>query len=213
MEQQFRSSFIPKKPITAPVRSARPKPLGVAFVAASMLLIIAAASAGGAFGFEQYLKGQIQERVAALERNRSQLQPELIDELRRADARIQHANTLLREHVAISPVFSLLEESTLFNVQYTGFSYATGPDGSIVLSMAGKAPSFRSLALQARSFEGNQSFSDVVFSEIAVDDTGRVGFKVDLNVAQSVLGYDNWFEDSAASMPMVEIPETSTTTP
>ena len=214
MEPQFKSSFIPKKPVSpVSMRQVRSRPMGLLFVLSSVIFVATVVMAGGVFGYGEYLKKDIANKSAALEVARRDLQPALIEEIRRLDARIRHANSLLSNHLALSPLFGLLEESTLFNVQFTDFSYVFNPEGGVTLNLKGLVPSFGSLALQSDVLYRNPTFSRVSFSSVDLDEEGNVVFDLDLDVDSAVIAYRNLVEASGALpeiLPQEDIVSTST---
>lgn len=201
MEPQFKTSFIPKKPI-APVSSRRMRsvPLGILFAGASIVLIAALLVAGAAFGYGKYLEQDIAKKSAALELARSDLQPGLIAELQRLDARMEQVSGLLNNHLALSPVFTLLEDSTTLSVQYTKFGYLIDPDGGVMLALSGKTSGFERLAVQSDVLQRNPTFTDVTFTNLAVDEFGAVTFDLALTVDVALVAYQNLVAESAEIM-------------
>lgn len=214
MEPQFKSSFIPKKPVSpVSMRQMKSRPMGLLFVLSAVIFAAAVAMAGGIFGYGEYLKQDIAKKSAELEVARRDLQPALIEEIRRLDARIRHANTLLSNHLALSPLFSLLEESTLFNVQFTDFSYVFNPEGGVTLKLKGLVPSFASLALQSDVIYRNPTFSRVAFSAVNLDEEGNVLFDLALDVDSAVIAYRNLLEASEGMMQSLPQEVVGTSTP
>jgi len=226
MEPQFKSSFIPKKPV-APVsmRQVKSRSMGLLFVLSGVILAATVLMAAGIFGYGEYLKSDIDTKSQALARERQELQPALIEEIRRLDARMRHAEGILSNHLALSPLFTLLEESTLFNVQYTDFSYTFNPEGGVTLELKGKAPSFAALTLQSDVlYRKNTTFKEVEFSSVNLDEEGNVIFELALDVDSAVIAYRNLVEantnfmeslppQSSSGTSTVESATASSTTP
>lgn len=205
MEPQFKSSFIPKKPVASvSMRQVRSKPLGILFFIAAMLLTASILLAGAVLGYGEYLRRAVDMKSQALEEARSNLEPAVIEDLRRLDARMQHTKGVLRNHLALSPVFELLEEHTTRSVQYDTFSYLFSPGGDVELSFSGKAASFASLAFQSDVFNRVPMFTSATFSNLSVDELGRVGFSLKLIVDPAAISYANIV--SAMNVPQQTIP-------
>jgi hypothetical protein len=207
MEPQFKSSFIPKKPVSSvSMRQVRSKPLGILFFISAMALTASLLLVGAVFGYGEYLRRAIETKSQALEEARSNLQPALIEELRRLDARMQHTKGVLRNHLALSPVFELLEENTARSVQYDTFSYLFTPGGDIELSFTGKAASFTSLAFQSDVFNRVSMFVSATFSNLTVDELGRVGFSLKLIVDPAAISYSNLVSAMNVSRETIPLP-------
>lgn len=177
MEPQFRTSFVPKKPVNTTVRkTARRVPLGLLFVLTLVAFLAAIVLAIVIFLYQQYLGNSIARKGQELEAARATFEPALIQELTRLDARLETADTLLNRHTALTRLYAFLENNTLQNVQFRNFRYNMLPDGNIVLSMGGRARSFASVALQSDVFGSSDVIRSPVFENLNVDDTGDVVF-------------------------------------
>lgn len=208
MEPQFKSSFIPKAPVTpTSQRQMRSRPLGVLFFLASVALVGIVVLTGGVFGYGRYLEEAKQDKSDELNRTRQDFQPALIEELRRVSSRMAYAQTLINRHLALSPLFKLLETSTLYNVQYLSFAYAEEPEGGLMLKLEGKTRDFKSLAQQAKVLSQDASLRDVTFSNFAVDEKGDVHFMLALMVNPDVVSYRNLVEplSPAPTAPLEEV--------
>lgn len=217
MEPQFKSSFIPKKPV-APVsmRQTRAKPVGFLFVAASIILIACVAMAAGIFGYGMYLQKNLTQKQDALKIAQRDLQPALVQEIRRLDARLRHAKQLLSNHLALSPVFTLLEKSTLTSVQFTNFNYVFNPEGGVTLELSGIAPSFGALALQSDVLYRDPTYTTVEFTTVNLDAEGNVVFDLSLDIDAAVAGYRNLIMTSDSveeTMAPADVPAATTTVP
>ena len=212
MEPQFKSSFIPKKPVSpVSMRQTRSKPVGFLLVLSSVVLVATALLAGGLFGYGIYLKNDLVLKQEALKIAKRDLQPALVQEIRRVDARLRHSQQLIENHLALSPVFSLLERSTLTSVQFTNFAYVFNPEGGVTLELSGIAPSFAALALQSDVLYGNPTtYKSVEFATVNLDAEGRVIFDLNLDIDRTVVGYKNLISTTNLE-DTIELPQASST--
>lgn len=191
MEPQFKSSFIPKKPI-----STQPKPAVVAtrrrgigfFTLLTIILFLGTILfAGGVYAYKLSVKQQIEGQIEDLKAAREQFDPRFIAEATRLNERIIAANKILSRHVAPSVVFSLLEESTLVTVQFSNFSFSEQKDGSVNVGGNGVADSFRSVVLQSDEFGDTGYLQNVLFTGLQPNQEGNVNFVFSANLDPKLL--------------------------
>ncbi|MEI7720202.1 MAG: hypothetical protein WCI89_03275 [bacterium] len=192
MNPQVQSSFIPKKPLTGLGAHTSSSAFGSIFLLIAILLLAASlVSAGAAFAYERYLISSIAGNSASLDKAQAAFDPATIQELVRMDSRLTNAQALLQKHVAASALFGFLASQTLQRVSFSNFSYALGDDGSVSVTLAGEADSFSTLALQSDQLSANKLLKDVLFSGVAVGQSGQVTFSVRANVDPGVIKYSN----------------------
>jgi len=190
MEPQFRTSFVPKKPVeTAGRRTVRRAPLSIFFILGLVVFLASVALSLGAFVYQQYLESSISRKAAELEQARAVFEPALIQELTRLDARLETSKNLLNQHTALTRLFAFLESKTLQNVQFRDFRYSALPDGKIALSMNGRAVSFSSVALQSDVFGNSEFIQSPIFEDLNVDQLGGVVFNVSAFINPALLSY------------------------
>ena len=188
MEPQVRTSFIPKKPITAG-QARQYRGVGVVFFVVLLIFIVSVAAAGGSYAYEQYLKGAIESKSASLARARAAFEPAVIEELLRLDNRLRYGQEVLQSHVSVSAIFRTLENLTLNSVRYRGLEFSLGGEKGALLSLNGEARSYSDVALQSDAFGGERGFKDLIFRDIDLDQSGRVVFSIATNVDRSFLEY------------------------
>jgi hypothetical protein len=131
---------------------------------------------------------------ASLIASRDSFEPSKIVELQTLDRRINDTNELLDNHIAVTPIFSALQESTLKTVQYTKFAYVmpTNSGDPIQVQMSGKARDYTSIALQSDSLATNKNIHDTIFSNLSLDQqTGTVAFDLVFFVNPDFVHYVN----------------------
>ena len=204
MDPQVQASFIPKKSLE--MNTARGGFGGLLFLISLLIFVASLVAAGVVFAYTQYLNNAITSKANSLALAEGAYDPGTINDLVRLDSRLTQAKILLQSHVAASGIFAFLSTQTLANVAFSSFSYSLSNDGSALITMAGSADSFSTVALQSDQFGGNKLLKNVVFTGITADAQGHVSFSVSATVDPSVLSYASTL---GASVPVI----TTTSTP
>lgn len=191
MENTFQTSFIPKKPIT-PTKKKGNSPKNLFLVIATALLIISAVAGGGLYLYKEKISKDRKIKSESLSVIRNNFEEEAIKELREYSNRMETAKVILENHIVLSPLFSLLSEITIPQVQYSSFRHASTEKGYSV-KLDGLALDYRSIALQADMFNDPKGkyFKSVLFSNLNKDITGKVRFNLEFEVEPSLLSYEN----------------------
>jgi hypothetical protein len=195
MENSFQTSFIPKKPIIgASVVSSKSSSINLFSVLAVIILFIAGIASGALFLYQNYLTKEKETLSSSLSKIQNYFDKDTINDLSTFDKRSSAANLVLKGHIVLSPLFKLIGDITIPQVQYTKFSHENTDKGFSV-KMSGIALDYRSIALQADVFNGAKGryFKDVVFSNITRDKNNFVLFDVSFNVDPTVLSFENNF--------------------
>ncbi len=190
MENTFQTSFIPKKPIT-PTKKKSSKPRNLFLVIATILLILSVIAGGGLFLYKEKLSQDRRTKSNSLATIRNNFEEEAIKELRDYSNRMKTAKTILDNHIVLSPLFGLLSEITIPQVQYNSFKHSVSEKGYSV-KLDGLALDYRSIALQADMFNDPRGkyFKSVLFSNLNKDLTGKVKFNLEFEVEPSLLSYN-----------------------
>lgn len=190
MEQNFQTSFIPKKPMV-PDRATSSRPLGILLIASLLILFTVLLATGGLF----FYKGVVTKNIADMANNlnlaKNRFEPSKIAELQVLDKRLKASSEILSKHIAITPIFSALEQVTMKKIRFTKFDYVLGTEenAKIIIKMSGVAIGYRSIALQSDLFAQNKSFIDPVFSNLTLDDSGNVLFSLEFSVDPAFVNY------------------------
>ncbi|MFZ2204971.1 MAG: hypothetical protein WAV23_00050 [Minisyncoccia bacterium] len=192
MEQDFQTSFIPKKPMLEE-RAAASRPVGLLTILSIFIFISVVLATGGLYLYKGILSKNILEMKSNLNLAQGRLERTKISELQLLDTRLRSSSEILRNHIAISPIFNALTKSTLKNVRYTKFSYdlGTGKTPVVNVKMTGQAVGYRSIALQADIFSKTAPYLiDPVFSNLSLDDkTSNVLFDLAFSVDPTFVDY------------------------
>lgn len=176
MDPSVSGSFIPKKPLTSDAR--RLGGGGLLTLLGLLCFVGSIAAAALVFGYHTLLMRNLVQSEQSLERAEGAFDSAVIQDLVRLDQRIDQAKSLLARHVAPSLIFSILAGITLERVQFTSFDYELQSEGGAAIALSGIADSFSVVALQSDAFGASRELRDVVFSDIAVNESGRVTFTV-----------------------------------
>ena len=165
----------------APVQTARRAGFGLLNLAATVIFLAALVAAVVVYFYKVTLERQVVLMGQQLQIARGSFEPSLITEMQRLDKRLNAAGTILKDHLTMSPFFVELEQNTLKQVQFTNFNYSF-KDNKIVVKMSGKAADYRTIALQNDLFSVNKYFKNILFSNMTLDETGRVNFELNFNI-------------------------------
>lgn len=199
MDQEFQTSFIPKKTETV-----KPKRSGGSFglinTVSFVLLIMSIVMAGGVYFYRDNLATRVQEMQVSLNRARNIFEPSLLEELRILDKRMKAAREILQGHIAVSPIFNILQETTLPNIRYVNFQYELNlaNPNLVQVSMTGEATSYDAVTLQADLFNKNRFIRNPIFSNFSLNRNGLIDFDLSFDVSRSLVSFEQEVERSRA---------------
>ena len=190
MEQNFQTSFIPKKPILKE-STIYARPVSIFLIASFFALFTVLIATGGLYFYKGILVKKIDNMKNTLELAKNRFEPSKITELQIFDKRLISASDILSKHITVIPVFSALEQITMKSVRFTKFSYdlRTKDNPVINIKMSGIAIGYRSVALQSDLFAKNKNLIDPIFSNLTLDNNGNVVFDLEFSVNPSFVNY------------------------
>jgi hypothetical protein len=190
MEQNFQTSFIPKKPM---VRESATAPRSVNFftIISLFILFTILLVTGGLYFYKGIMAKDVVAKKTNLTLAKNRFEPSKIQELQVLDKRLNAANEILSKHIAVTPIFQALQETTMKSVRFTKFSYSFGEDekSRINVKMSGVTLGYSFLALQSDLFAKNKNFIDPVFSNLLLNENGNVAFDLNFSVNPSFVDY------------------------
>lgn len=198
MDQNFQTSFIPKKPMVEErMRSARP--VGLLTVLSICILFTVLIATAGFYFYRGLLVRNITTMQNDLNLAKERFEPSKITELKVLDRRLNAAVQVLDKHIAITPIFEALQDITMKTVRYTKFSYGMGEekDAKVVVKLQGAAVGYRSIALQSDLYTTNEHMIDPVFSNLTLDDKGNVLFDLEFSVDPGFVDYQQILSKSS----------------
>jgi hypothetical protein len=201
MEQNFQTSFIPKKPIIEDKVQPK-KSMSFLTVFTVILFLSVVLSFGGLYFYKTVLAQNIKSQEEQLNVARQRFEVSTIAELQTLDKRLKASNKILDKHITISPIFKLLQEITMKSVRYTQFGYSIGLNDTILVKMTGEAEGYRAIALQADLFSANKNLKNPVFYNLTLQEKGGVVFNLDFSVDPSLVNYKQTLEKERALPPV-----------
>lgn len=193
MEQNFQTSFIPKKPIVEE-RATRARSVGFFAIISIFILFSVLLATGGLYLYKGSLTKNITQMTNDLNLAKNRFEVSKITELQLLDKRLRASSQILANHIAVTPIFQALSDLTMKTVRYTKFSYDLGTDknSKVDVKLSGQAVSYLDVALQADLFttkDEGKNFIDPVFSNLTLDDSGNVLFDLEFSVDPSFVNY------------------------
>lgn len=191
MEQKFQSSFIPKKQSEDKGFVIRAKKPMTMFYWLSMgLFFLTVILSGTLFAYKRFVlvkqleqkKQQIQDEINSFDR-------ELTNTLTILKRRVDAGEKLLSEHISVAPVFSLIESLAITKLFFNDFSFTATPGEDAKIEAHGEVPSYAALAFQSETLKQSDMILNPVFSELNLNDLGRVVFFLETGVAPSLVSY------------------------
>lgn len=186
----MQTSFIPKKPVVDNHSSG--SGISLFLLISIILFIVSVAVAGGVFVWKNSLVKQIAQNKTDLEAVRSSYEEGTINALIRLDDRIKQANILLSKHLAVSPVFLLMEKNILQKVRLKTLKFSYAPDNKIKVDLSGLARSYEVLSKQSDAF-GSANLRDYisrpVISDFSLTPDGNISFNFNALVDPKLVSY------------------------
>ncbi|MDP2789054.1 MAG: hypothetical protein Q8O46_03330 [bacterium] len=197
MDQNFQTSFIPKKSITEE-RVAVSHSFGFLTVIAFFIFLTMVVTAGGLYFYKGIMTKNISNMENELNLARNRFEPAKISQLQILDKRLRASSEVLSRHIAVSPIFKALQEVTMKSVRFTKFSYDLTSDinPKVGVKMGGVAVGYRSVALQADLFSKKKYFIDPIFSNLTLDEKGNVVFDLEFRVEPSFIDYQQMIAEA-----------------
>ncbi|KKS28535.1 MAG: hypothetical protein UV60_C0027G0007 [Parcubacteria group bacterium GW2011_GWA2_43_11] len=200
MEPKFNTSFIPKKSLQADVSGAataknrfvrRRDVHGPGYYLMFMVFLTSVVVSLGVFGYTKIVESNIQEKIARLERQKEAFDEETVAMLARADTHITNAKKILKEHIAVSELFTLLETITLIRVQYTEFEYTGEPNQTALATISGLSKNFQDVALQTEQYRLHPSLHKPVVRELERLEDNAVSFSIDVTADTGLISFSS----------------------
>ena len=205
MEQNFQTSFIPKKPMIEE-RTVASRPISFLTVVSVVIFFTVIIATGALYFYDKVLAKNITKMENDLNLAKNRFEPSKIIQLQVLDKRLRASSEILSKHIAISPIFEALQSFTLKTVSYTKFSYDfdDSKNAKIKVKMNGVAVGYRSVAFQSDLFAKNKYLIDPVFSNLLLDDKGNVLFDLEFSVDPTFVDYKKMLETTNKDTGMLQ---------
>ena len=197
---QVQTSFIPKKPLTEE-RAPKARSFSLVNFVSIVIFLGSLIAAGGLYFYKGILESSIQDMNISLTKAKAAFEPGLITDLQVLDKRLNSSKEILSKHISISPIFRSLESLTLKSVRFSKFAYEipNDKDRKIEVKMSGQTSpqgGYRSIALESNKLAENKYFTDIIFSNLSLTQSGGVSFDLTFSVDLNFLN----FEKSVANL-------------
>ena len=200
MEQNFQTSFIPKKPMIEE-RSVRSRPTSLLTILSIFIFFAIVLASAGLYFYKGVMAKNIASMSSQLTLAKNSFEASDITRLQVLDKRLRAANTILNNHIAVSPIFEELQALTMKTIRFTKFSYSIGDNNKIDVKMNGQAIGYRSVALQSDLLGADKNFIDPVFSNLSLDDKGNVLFNLEFSVDSGFVDYKQMLLTESSNSP------------
>ena len=192
MEVKMQTSFIPKKPII----ESRNEGSGISlFLLLSIIVfIVALALGGGVWLWQSSLANEITKDKADLQAAKDSYEENTINPLIRLNDRIEESKKLLDNHIAVSPVFAMLEKYTYKNIRYKTMKFSYAGKDKIKIDLSGVASTYDALSAQSDIFGGDslrEVISQPVVSDFNPNQDGSISFNFTAVINSSLISYEN----------------------
>ena len=193
MDTRLRTSFVPKKTLALKGSSqSGNNVVNPLFSLALIFFCLTVAAAGGEYLYKVLLDKQVVGLKSDLSKAKDAFEAKTVEEWTRRDNRINVANELLSKHKVVSPIFSLLEETTMRTTRFLDFNFSEVA-GVPVIKMKGEGLSYTSVALLSDSFNQEPKIKNPIFSDLTLSEKGGVQFSFTGSVDPSVTSYKEMF--------------------
>ena len=167
----------------------------------AIAVIIFLASIGGA-GFTLFWKSYLLKAQEGykegLEAAEKRFDTALIDELQKANSKIDLTKQLLKNHIASSEIFTIISRLTADGIVFNSFEFAAPTDetSGVKITMKGVGNSFSSIAWQSDvfgqsgKFGTNKILKNPVLNDLVLQDNGSVEFTFTATLNPDDISYE-----------------------
>lgn len=187
MDPKVQTSFIPKREDRRTLKAKRP--FSFVYWIISMAFILSVALTIFLFVYERIILISHEEKKLAIQKEIELFEPDLTRELTAVKNRVDSGKRLLSGHLSSSSFFRVLENLTVRNVYFTDLSINLSSNQKAVLQAKGEAPSYAVLAFQSNTIKQSGLFLNPKFSEVNLNDLGRVVFSLEAEIDPRVILY------------------------
>jgi hypothetical protein len=212
METRFQTSFIPKKPVISTIGAISTIPkhhhgASLFMTMGTMLLILSLAFAAGVYAWKSYLVSAQATYKKDLATREQQFNIDLIEQLKGENVKIDLAQKLLNNHMAISQIFDIIGRLTTESVRFMSMDVSapkTASDG-IKISLQGYGTSFSAVAFQSDVLNQLDQYGlrkivrNPILSNPALGSNGAVSFGFVATVDPGSLSYERSVIPSATA--------------
>lgn len=219
MEQKFQTSFIPKKQNLSPVngiisngtvkKATKTTGESIFMLIAVILFVISVAGIAGAYFWKLYLTSASEIFKKELANKETQFQIDVIEKLKAINFQIDFAKNTLRNHVAVSRVFEIVQKLAVDNVRFTSMDFKGGSvdSGAMTVNIKGYGKDLPSIAFQSDvlgqldDYRLEKVIKNPILSSPITNANGTVSFDLSFQVDASVLSYEKSVNGDPVTSP------------
>lgn len=197
-DQNKKSTFIPRQPVSVSRSNSslyRKEPVNLLLVIVEIVFVLLLVSTLGLFGYNYFTEKNNAEIESAAQDTVNQFDESLTKDLAALNSRISFAKNVIESHVSTSLFFERLEELQLSSVSFGALTFSGTPEEGFTVTSGGEALSYSSLAFQSQVFKDSDVFINPKFSNLSLNEVGRIGFTFTSDVAPGVVSYKSLFEE------------------
>lgn len=151
-------------------------------VLSTTLVILSFCSTAGLFAYKYYLNTQLTAERGNLNALNDTTTERKLSEIQTYDHKLTIARSLLDNHIAVSRIFNVLEDSTKQTIRLISFEYTYDPGFEAEIKLGGDTKELKSVALQKLQVINDSIFSDFIVQEVSLSggvDEGAQNGKTD----------------------------------
>lgn len=165
-----RSSFGGQIPGVIPMQVQQKRTIRIFSVLSTAVLILSLLGSIGSYAYKRHLNTRLSNAQSELNaRNDSSVERKML-ELQMYDRKLNIARTLLDNHVAVSRIFDVLEDSTKQTIRLISLEYEYDPGYEAEITLGGDTRELKSVALQKLQIINEDIFSDFIVREVSTAD-------------------------------------------
>ncbi|MFA6459233.1 MAG: hypothetical protein WCV79_02445 [Candidatus Paceibacterota bacterium] len=220
METKFQSSFIPKKPLPSvgmqgvntgvPTKLRPVHTTSLLLNIAILIFIVSIGSGAVVYAWKVVLENNLTGYKQELEDKQKQFNPDLINQLKVVNIKIDNAKHLLAKHMAVSTVFDVVSRMTSENIRFLSMEVTTpmaattqnggsqvgsNSPSNISITLSGQGLSLSAVAFQAQILAELDKYNlkdivkNPVLSDPSIEADGSVLFKMSQEIDPSTVIY------------------------
>ncbi|MBP6881527.1 MAG: hypothetical protein KBC35_02795 [Candidatus Pacebacteria bacterium] len=170
MPDPSNNSFIPKRgPAPRGKHGPASRRVYLFTIVSYIVLFATLLATGGVFFYTSYITQERNLKVSELDKAINSFSEEGMREVLKFDARLQQASDRLNSSVSVLSIFKALEESTIDTVAIQNLEMKRQEDDEYLLTASIITDSFDSTIFQRDTYQGNQTISNVLISDVSAD--------------------------------------------
>jgi hypothetical protein len=202
MDPKFQTSFIPKRPMIPGNMGVVAKKQTSVLASVSVLVIILTIIVST--GVVLYTKKLVQDNAEKKQQIKNEidsLDSSLTNQLATLKIRVDSTKELLKNHLALTNFFDLLNKHTVSTIQFKDLTYSGGPGKPFLVKLNGQAKNFNDVVFQSDTILANPNFKNPSFSGFSLDKGGNVLFVLETEINPDHVSYQKILQNAASSAP------------